>query len=86
MFNANYILFSHVVRNRMFSTLKRLCAYRKDPTHLLTKHIHMMYNKPWTFHVTNNEHYELLVEQHMWIVLDYLPDSWEHERKRLQEG
>ena len=65
----------------MFSALKRLCAYRKDLTHSLTKHNHMMYNKPWTFHVTNSEHYELSVEQHMWIVLDYLPDSWEHERK-----
>ena len=82
-FNSNYMLFSHVVRNRMFGALKRLCAYRKDPTHSLAKHIHVMYNKLWTFHVTNSEHYELSVEQHMWIGLNSLLDSWEHERKGL---
>ena len=83
IFNANYILFSHVVRNIMFGTLERLCAYRKDPTHSLDEHIHMMYNKLRTFHVTYNEHYVLSVEQYMWIVLDSLLDSWEHERNAL---
>ena len=63
MSNANYILFSHVVRDRMFNTLERLCAYRKDPTHSLDENIHLMYNKLWTFHVTYGEHYELLMEQ-----------------------
>ena len=67
----------------MFGSLERLCVYRKGPTHSLVEHIHVMYNKPWTFHVTYNEHYELLVEQQMWMVLDFLPDSWEHERKTL---
>ena len=61
-FNANYILFSHV-GNRMFGALERLCAYRKDPTHSLVEHIHVMYNKLWTFHVTYSGHYELSVEQ-----------------------
>ena len=31
--------------------------------------------------MTYNEYYELSVEQQMWIMLDSLPDSWEHERK-----
>ena len=30
-----------------------------------------------------SEHYELSVEQQIWIVLDSLPDLWEHERKAL---
>ena len=76
IFNANYILFSHVLRDKMFGALDRLYAYKKDPTHSLDEHIHLMYNKLWTFHVTYSEHYELSVEQHMWIVLDSLPDSW----------
>ena len=63
MLNANHIFFSLVVRNRLLGALERLCAYRKDPTHSLTEHIHVMYNKLWTFHVTYNEHYELLVKQ-----------------------
>ena len=42
MFNANYILFSHVVRNRMFSALEGLCAYKKDQIHSLVEHIHVM--------------------------------------------
>ena len=42
-----------------------------------------MFNKPWTFHVIYSEHYELSVEQKMWIVLDSLLDSWEHERMTL---
>ena len=83
MSNANYIFFSLVVRNRMFGALERLCAYRKDPTHSLDEHIHLMYNKLWTFHVTYIEHYELSMEEQMWIVLDSLPDSLEHERKVL---
>ena len=62
MFNANYILFSHVVRNIMFCSLEGLYAYKKDPTHSLVEHIHVMYNKLWTFHVAYSEHYELLVE------------------------
>ena len=62
MSNVNYILFSHVVRNRMFGTLERLCTYRKDKTHSLDGHIHLMYNKLWTFHVTYNEIYELSLE------------------------
>ena len=33
--------------------------------------------------MTYNEHYKLFVEQQMWIVLDSLLDSWEHERKTL---
>ena len=45
MFNVNYILFSHVVRNKMFGALERLCAYRKDLTNSLAEHIHVMYNK-----------------------------------------
>ena len=44
-FNANYILFSHIVMNIMFDALERLCAYRKDLTHSLAEHIHVMYNK-----------------------------------------
>ena len=83
MSNANYILFSHVVRDRMFDALERLCTHRKDPTHLLNEHIHLMYNKLWTSHVTYIEHHELSVEQKMWIVLDSLLDSWKHERKTL---
>ena len=83
MFNVNYNLFSHVVRNRMFGSLERLCAYRKDPTHSLAEHIHVMYKKLWAFHMTYSEPYDLSVEQQMWIVLDSLPDSWEHERKAL---
>ena len=47
------------------------------------QHIHVMYNKLWTFHVTYSEHFELSVEQHLWIVLDSLLDSWENERKAL---
>ena len=47
------------------------------------QHIYVMYNKLWTFHVTYSEHYELSVEQHLWIVLDSLLDSWENERKAL---
>ena len=65
MFNANYILFSYVVRNRMFNSLERLCAYRKFPTHSLVEHIYVMCNKLWIFHVTYSEHYELLMEQQM---------------------
>ena len=63
MSNANYILFSHVMRNRMFVALERLCAYRKDSTHSLDEDIHLIYNKLWTFHVTYSDHYELSVEQ-----------------------
>ena len=84
MSNANYILFSHVLRDSKFGTLEILCAYGKDPTHSLDEHIYLMYNKLWT--LTHSEHYELSVEQSMWIVLDSLFDSWEHERKRLQKG
>ena len=76
MTNDNCILFSHVVRNRMLGALEQLGAYKKDQTHPLDKHIHLIYNKLWTtFHVTYSEHYELSVEQQMWIVLDSLPDS-----------
>ena len=67
----------------MFGILERLCVYRKDLTHSLAEHIHVMYNKLWTFHLIYSGHYELLVEQQMWIVLDSLPDSWERERKAL---
>ena len=67
----------------MFGALKRLYAYKKDQIHSLDEHIHVMYNKLWTFHVTYNEHYELSIEQQMWIVLDSLSDSWKHERKVL---
>ena len=63
MFNANYILFSYVMRNRMFDALERLCAYKKDPTRSLAEHIHVIYNKLWTFHLTYNEHYELSIEK-----------------------
>ena len=55
----------------MFGVLERLCAYRKYPTHSLAEHIHVMYNKLWTY----SEHYELSVEQQMWIVLNSYPDS-----------
>ena len=55
----------------MFSVLERLYAYRKDPTHSLVEYIHVMYNKRWTY----NEHYELSVEQQMWIVLNSFPNS-----------
>ena len=34
--------------------------------------------------MTYNEHYELSVELQMWIVLDSLPNSWEHERNALK--
>ena len=33
--------------------------------------------------MTYSKHYELSVERQIWIVLDSLPDSWEHERKAL---
>ena len=58
----------------MFGALEQLGAYKKDPTHSLDKHIHLINNKLWTFHVTYSEHYELSVEQQMWIVLDSLLD------------
>ena len=44
-----------------------------------------MHDMLWNFHVTFHEHYELSVEQSMWIVLDSLPDSWENETKALIE-
>ena len=47
----------------MFGVVERLCAYRKVPTHSLAEHIHVMYNKLCTFHVTYSENYELSVEQ-----------------------
>ena len=50
MSNANYILFSHVVSDRIFGALERLCAYRNYPTHSLDEHIHLIYDKLWTFH------------------------------------
>ena len=50
--NANYILFSHVVRIRMFCALEQLCAYKKNPKDSLEELIDAMYNKMWTFHVT----------------------------------
>ena len=65
MSNVNYILFLHVVSDRMFGSFEGLCAYRKDPTHSLDEQIHLIYNKLWTFHVTYSEDYELSVEQHM---------------------
>ena len=86
MFNANYILFSHVVRNRMLSALERLCAYKKNPKYSLREHIDVMYKKLWTFHVICCEHYELLMELQMWIVLNSLFYSWECERKVLVEN
>ena len=63
MFNVNYILFLYIVRNRMFGALERLCAYGKYLTHSLAKHIHVMYNKLWAFHVIYSEHYELSIER-----------------------
>ena len=33
--------------------------------------------------MTYSEHYEFSVEQHMWIVLNSLPDSWKHGRKAI---
>ena len=62
--NANYILFSHVIGDRMFGALERLYAYRNDPTHKLHEPIHLMYKKQWIFHVTRNEWSEV---QQMWI-------------------
>ena len=85
MSNANYILFSQVVRNRMFAALEQLCAYKKNPKHSLREHVDVMYNKLWTFHVIYNEHYEFSVEQQMRIVLNSLLDSWKSERKALAE-
>ena len=63
MSNVSYLLFSHVVNDRIVGTLERLCAYRKDPTHSLNEYIHLMYNKLWIFHETYNKHYELSKEQ-----------------------
>ena len=75
MSNAYYILFLHVMRDRMLVALKRLCVYKNDPKHSLVKHIDVLYNKLWTFHVIYNEDYELTIEQQMWIVLDSFLDS-----------
>ena len=33
--------------------------------------------------MTYSGHYELSIEQQMWIMLDFLPRSWEHEIKVL---
>ena len=55
MSNVNYILISHIVRDKMFGALERLCGYRKYLIHSLDEHIHLMYNKLWTFHVTYSE-------------------------------
>ena len=57
--------------DRMMIALERLCEYKKDPHHSFDEHIGVMYDKLWNFHVIFNEHYELLVEQQMGIVLDY---------------
>ena len=65
--------------------LERLGQYKKDPNHSLEEHIVVMHDMVWNFHVTFHEHYELSVEQQMWIVLDSLLDSWENEAKTLVE-
>ena len=44
-----------------------------------------MHDMLWNFHVTFHKHYELSVQQQMWIVLESLPDSWENEAKVLVE-
>ena len=41
----HFILTYSVVRDRMFGVFERLCTYRKDPTHSLDEHIHLIYNK-----------------------------------------
>ena len=69
----------------MMMALERLCEYKKDINLSLEEHIGVMYDKLWNFQVIFNEHYEVLVEQHMGILLDSLPDSWEYERKALVE-
>ena len=58
---------------------------KKDPNHSFEEHIGVMYDKLWNFQVIFNEHYELSVEQQMGIVLNFLLDSWECERKALVE-
>ena len=69
----------------MMITLERLCEYKKDPNHSLEEHIGVVYDKLWNFQVIFSEHYELLVEQHMGIVLDSFPYSWECERNAQVE-
>ena len=61
----------------MMIVLERLGQYKKDPNHSLEEHIGVMHDMLWNFHVTFHEHYELSVEQKMWIVLDSMLDSWE---------
>ena len=63
MSNASYVLFSHVMRNRMIGALERLYACKRNPKHLVREHIDVMYNKLWTFQVIYSEHYELSMEQ-----------------------
>ena len=69
----------------MMIVLERLDQYKKNPNHSLEEHIGVMHDMLWNFHVTFHEHYELSIEQQMWIVLDSLPDSWENEAKALVE-
>ena len=78
-----FLHFLNVVGEQMMIALERLGQYKKDLNHSLEEHIGVMHDMLWNFHVTFHEHYELSVEQQMWIVLDSLPDSWENEAKAL---
>ena len=67
----------------MMIALGQLGQYKKDRNHSLEEHIGVKHDMLWNFHVTFHKHYELLVEQQMWIVLDSLPNSRENEAKAL---
>ena len=69
----------------MMISLEQLGQYKKDLNHSLEEHIGVMHDVSWNFHVPFHEHYELSVEQQMWIVLDPLLDSWENEAKAFLE-
>ena len=69
----------------MMIILERMGQYKKYPNHSLEEHIGFMHDMLWNFHKTFHEHYELSVEQQIWIVLDSLHDSWENEAKALVE-
>ena len=54
MSNFGPKLFLYVVRNQMLVSLE-ISVYRKDPNHSLDEHIHVIYNKLWTFHLIYSE-------------------------------
>ena len=65
----------------MMIAFERLCEYKKYLKHSLDKHIGLMYNKIWNFHVIFNKHSELSIKQQKGIMLNLLSDSWNYEKK-----